>query len=476
MKSVIRFSLFIFFVAPYSVLAQVIFTEIMYDPEGTDANSGGEWVEFFNSGTDDIKLSDFKIADRATSGSFTNRTVTHFSGLEIMVPGEYSIVAKDPDAFVLFFPFYSGGLFKSAFSLTDDDELEILDSKGVEVDQVSYTSSIGGKGDGNSIQKDGGVWVNGTPTPGTSFSGGTKGGVEEEEESTPTQPAPTSSHAGPTPITTSSPSKPLSVYIGKDRMTSVDNPLIFEAQTNNISELNSGVTFVWNMGDGLVRKGRRIEHSYKRPGTYAVVLNAYDRNKQATARVKVRVEDVNLEIEGLSGGDIGIKNNHKEEINLYDWELRAGKESFIFPMDTILLGGTFLALSPDISKLRNIDGISLELLNPENKIISRWQDSTYSPTPLSQSSSFEDQTIDDSVILYEIIPPNFARSLPPPPPRATNPAFSQNIDKEEELISVEKINESAGIFQVAAVSEAFKVEKPLSVWKRIGGFIKGLFD
>ncbi len=469
MKIIIKL-LFVFsYTIPVSVFSQLVFTEIMYDPEGVDSQSGGEWVEVYN-GTDSIvDLSKFKIADKATSGSFTNRTISFSSGSQNLSPSEYAVIAKDPEVFNLFFSFYEGPLFKSAFSLTDEDELRILDSNGSEVDVAIYTSDIGGKGDGNSIHKVEGVWTNGTPTPGSSFSGGTKGvgdEVEKEKVSTPDQ---ASSHAGPSPITNASPTKTLSVYIGKDRMTSVDNPIHFQAQTNSSSDISSVTKYIWNMGDGTIKKSRNVIHSYKRKGIYVVVLNVHENDRQATSRVRVRVEDTDIAMEILPNGDIEIRNNHEQEINLYDWEIEAGRESFVFPIDTIVLGKTTFVLTPDISGIDNASETEVELFNPSGKMVAS-----------SGKKAVEDLAIPappsrPEVILFEILPPNFSISIPPPIPKRQDPVqgitqTTQNIES-----SIEPEGEVMGV-ESSISGESFEVVKPISIWKKVGIFFRGLFD
>src|SRR5690606_16691719 len=151
----------------------------------------------------------------------------------------------------------SGPLFQSTFSLTDEDTLHLLDESLLVIDEVSWISSEGGKGDGNTLQKVGEEWTNGTPTPGGPFEGGTEEGTSEEPKGEGGE----SSHHGPAPLITTPPFRPLIVHIGGDRLTAVENPLHFEAKFENEPTLGRP-EFLWSMGDGTLLKRRLVEHTY----------------------------------------------------------------------------------------------------------------------------------------------------------------------------------------------------------------------
>ena len=133
----------------------------------------------------------------------------------------------------------------------------------------------------------------------------------------------------------------------------VELPKVVAGFTQTINEDTGTVAFIntsakatkylWNFGDGKQEKGKKIEHYYKHPGNYNVVLNASFDNNHAVARAIVLVVKPNitstttldgLEFENLSSNEINIggwkvksedkmKNNiditfHKDFINLSD--------------------------------------------------------------------------------------------------------------------------------------------------------------
>ena len=92
-------------VLPMYVQAQAVFTEIMYDPPSTDSESGGEWVEVFVTGSEGLDFSPFRIGDKTgTSGSFSNRSITHVLGNSEVYAGEYAVIAKNADQIRTAFP------------------------------------------------------------------------------------------------------------------------------------------------------------------------------------------------------------------------------------------------------------------------------------------------------------------------------------------------------------------------------------
>jgi hypothetical protein len=460
------FFCFLLLLFPFGAYAQMTITEIMYDPEGTDADAGGEWIEVYAESNVDNVIS-WKVADRTgESGSFANRTITHASGAETIGAGVYAVFAKDPTAFTAIFPSYDGPLFKSTFSLTDDDVIKLLNENLSEKDNVSYTADIGGKGDGNTIQKDGDVWTNGTPTPGEEFAGGTKDSnqdkEEEEKETVGSTSGGTSSHSGPSPLSNTNSTKPLSLYIGEGRLTSVGSPLQFIAEVKNLTDAKRKPEFVWSMGDGRTREGEEIEYSYDRAGIYVIVVNAYEKERQGTARISVRVNESDLHITGTAEGDIVIENKHEGEINLYNFRIETEDGSFRFPLDTILLRDSTLTLSPDTTNIVVQAETSILLRNPDGAVVSESvREIVSSSIILSEiiPASFFTRTSawTQSAPISEVSTPSISPSLP------TLPATETFIEDEEE-----KISEVAGV--------TFAVEKPKSMWQRMGEFFKGIFD
>jgi hypothetical protein len=144
---------------PVPLFATVVFSEVMYDLPGSD--SGGEWVEIHNSGTETIDLNGWKFSE----GGVNHKLVPF--GEALVPPSGYAVFADNPEKFFLNHPDFSGTLFDSSFSLSNIGEVIVLrDSSLTDVASASYDKNSGGAGDGNSLALLDGVWAGGMPTPG----------------------------------------------------------------------------------------------------------------------------------------------------------------------------------------------------------------------------------------------------------------------------------------------------------------------
>jgi len=167
---------------PVVSAAHVEITEIMYDLEGGD--SGREWIEIKNTGSEPLDLSDWKLFENDT-----NHGLSLSQGAETLPPGGYAIIADNPTKFLADWD-YQGTLFDSAFSLNNTGESLALRCCGKELsdrDTAAYTSDAGAQGDGSSLHRSGNSFVTGTPSPG---SGAIEAKKSEPVETVSDPPAP----------------------------------------------------------------------------------------------------------------------------------------------------------------------------------------------------------------------------------------------------------------------------------------------
>ncbi|MFZ2886224.1 MAG: lamin tail domain-containing protein [Minisyncoccia bacterium] len=151
----------LFALMPIGVRAQMVITEIMYDlAEGSD--SGREWIEVRNTGSAPIELTAWRVFENGT-----NHKISASGGGNTIAAGAYAVVADNPAKFKADWLNFSGTLFDSAFSLSNDGETIALRVGESDVDSVAFTKSDGGDGSGDSLQRTGGgVFDAGMPTPG----------------------------------------------------------------------------------------------------------------------------------------------------------------------------------------------------------------------------------------------------------------------------------------------------------------------
>ncbi|HVM73358.1 MAG TPA: lamin tail domain-containing protein [Candidatus Paceibacterota bacterium] len=152
---------------PHLVAAQVVISEVMYDPLGAD--TGHEWLEVYNASTSSVPLTTWKLYE-----GDANHNIIAASGDATLAPSTYGVIASNATKFSADYPDFAGTLFHSAVSLDNAGEsITLRDKSLTDIDTVSYDSSEGALGDGNSLQRspgDMGSFTAHTPTPGASIS------------------------------------------------------------------------------------------------------------------------------------------------------------------------------------------------------------------------------------------------------------------------------------------------------------------
>ncbi len=148
------------------VYADLVINEVMYDLSGSDSSSGKsrEWVEIYNNGSSDVAIdaSTWRFYDGGA-----NRTINGEVDFSILA-GAFVIFAGDKDIFLADHPAFSGVVYDTGMTTLSNTgtSLKILDQNSSVLDSFTYSSSQGGAGDGNTLQKISGIWSGVTPTPG----------------------------------------------------------------------------------------------------------------------------------------------------------------------------------------------------------------------------------------------------------------------------------------------------------------------
>jgi len=140
--------------------SKIIISEIMYNYPGGD--TGNEWIEIQNTGLDEIDISALKFLEGGTA-----HNLSKILGSNILRPGEFAVIANSTSTFLNNFPNFSGNLFFASFSLSNSGEEIALKFQDLVFSNVSYLSSLGANGDGNSLQLIDGAWIWSYPTPGS---------------------------------------------------------------------------------------------------------------------------------------------------------------------------------------------------------------------------------------------------------------------------------------------------------------------
>lgn len=155
----ILFSIILVFCIAHYTYASVTIDEIMYDVPGAD--TGREWIEVLNDGTEPADLAEWKFFE-----DNANHTIADAGSGTVLAAGGRVVIADNPIKFLLDWPAFAGIVLDSAFSLSNSGEtLKLKDATASIVETMTYTSSQGAAGTGESLAKLSAGWVASIPTP-----------------------------------------------------------------------------------------------------------------------------------------------------------------------------------------------------------------------------------------------------------------------------------------------------------------------
>jgi hypothetical protein len=332
----------------HSAFADVSFSEIMYDTEGSDTDK--EWVEIYNSGSSTISISGWKFNDGANH-TLNNPPTNGGQGTLEIAAGSHVVLAGNASAFLAEYSSYTGTVIDTVMSLANtSDTLSLIDQNGGTVTSYTYSSDQGAAGDGLSLQNINGTWGSGTPTPGaTNTHSVSDDGEDTGNQDLSDDTEATSIEAFIEPAYTAN--------IITTIVTSAGMPTDFDTFVTN--ELDKTVTagyYVWNFGDGtsMSYEGERpFEHVYAFAGQYIVLLKYYAYVGAAvpddTDRVTIKVTDPGIAISSIANGVLTIANNSQYEKDISDWKVVSGVSTYIFPDETFVIAHESLHLPTTVT-------------------------------------------------------------------------------------------------------------------------------
>ncbi|MFH0873834.1 MAG: lamin tail domain-containing protein [Candidatus Komeilibacteria bacterium] len=142
-KIIIIFWLLLF---PFLAQAQMIFTEIMYDPAGADG--GNEWVEVYNNAADPVTLdSGWRFTDSS------NHTLNLTQGTSTIAVGQFAIIADNATNFLTANPVFSGNLFDSVVNINNNSSTIALKNNNEPIASLIFDSGWGAAGNGMTLEK-----------------------------------------------------------------------------------------------------------------------------------------------------------------------------------------------------------------------------------------------------------------------------------------------------------------------------------
>lgn len=470
--------LFAFF--PFAVSAQVIISEIMYDLQsGSDTDR--EWIEVFNAGGSTVHLTDWKLFE-----ANTNHSITAFSGGENLPSGGYAVIADNPAKFLIDSPGYGGLLFDSTFGLNNSGETLAIHTPAPDLsesDSVSYQSSWGAAGNGNSLQRNtsgGATFSEVAPAPGT--------GNLVTQTSNDTDTSTTSTTTQTTTTTTSTAqsgtaSVPVSSYVappepqifadaGSDRIVIVAADAIFSGRAYNRKKeiVRDYVRFSWNFGDGSTAEGASVLHHFDYPGRYAVVLNITENMDTVSDQVVITAEPAKLSFTFLSDGSVAIQNLAGRDLDLSNWMIRSLGRQFILPKDSIILSNETLRMGDKTLGFRG--GSETELDYPNGALALRVADvgqTTAIPVGQPQPASFPAPPINASFEQKSAsAPKNDVNSDEPPAKSAIERSIS-TADEKDNGISDGSIFSNSQVASAASASPELAAGEGAGLPAQAGG-------
>ncbi len=347
-------------------------SEIMYDPQGSDA--GREWIEVYNDTGSAIDFTVWKFFESAT-----NHGITSSSGGTTVAVGSYAVIADNPQKFLIDYPSYTGVLYDSSFSLSNSGEqLIIKDSALNAIDSIIYSGSLGGADDGTTLSLISGSWVGGVATPGqaNSASSGTTTATTTVATSTPPSQVVASTGSPivpPAPDINLLPALPQIVVAGAAATFAVKS-------VTSSGKAIDNVLFSWSFGEGGNRQGKSVAYTYGYPGVY--IASVVAESDTLFSKEKMRIFVVSPEVAITSYGNdvagpyVDITNSSPYELDMSGWVIRSDGGMFFIPKYTIIAASSttrFLGSSLGMSTSTLPAFTNIALLFPDHSVASRYQ-------------------------------------------------------------------------------------------------------
>lgn len=352
----------------------LIINEIMYDLEGSDTDR--EWVELLNTGSVPVTVKggtgsgSWRFNDGSGNRVLVEPPEYGGRGSLTIGPGAFLVIARDPSVFLSMHPGGSYTVVRAAISLSNTGAtLSLINGVGETVSSMTYDSSMGGAGDGNSLQRTSSGWVAASPTPGASYGGGASSHSASVASPTSTEGAPQEKK------TVFEDEKTIRASAGGNRTLFAGADSLFEGKGIGLQgEPLDTARYVWTFGNGDRREGRALWYHFPYPGTYVVVLDVISGKYSASDRITVSVVPAELSIASATAEYIELANNGSVEIDVGGWMLMARGEYFTFPPHTIVLPKQAVLISNARTNLRPTSVHDVSLHYPNGTLATRYEE------------------------------------------------------------------------------------------------------
>lgn len=358
--------IFIFLLLPQFSQAAVIINEVAWMGDLESANH--EWIELYNNGTAEVSVDGWVLGDGVNlqinlSGSIPASTY--------VVLERTSEESSPVGAFLL----YTGALVNTGATLT------LKNPNGEIMDQVvggENWQEIGGDNTSKeTAQYTSQGWVTDIATP----KAQNKNGRVETSTGESNNSSDIKEDEKPRVSMFKSGGKTKSLSL----VTS-NSVLKLETEMQDVAYVNQTVPFlvtsygagdtimaslnyVWNFGDSYEAQGKKVEHSYKYPGTYVVTINAKYARHNETIRREITILPVSFSITENENGDIQIHNDSPYDVDISGFSVKGDKEIFL-PERSIILPKATITITK--SRLGNGENLIVLYDNKNNPVASNF--------------------------------------------------------------------------------------------------------
>ena len=352
---------------PLFAHAQVLITEIMYAPEGTDADH--EWIEVCNTGASTVTIDAWKFFENDT-----NHKLSLVSGTPSLSSGTCAVIADDATVFSGDYPNFSGTLFDSTFSLKNTGEtIALKNENGDEVDSVTYSDADGAKDDGLSLHRSGVVLTPAAPTPGTEEIGVQQGGTQSGGGAGDTpQSSPVTLYSYES--VTIEPPQDVYVRVPTEVTATAHAPTTFTMEAYNATgQAVDGGRVRWSFGDGGSADGRTVTHQFVYPGEYLTTVTFTLDTLSDTQRIRVRVVPLEAKLHvAPDGAWVELVNEGTTPLDVSNWRIVSSGQYFRIPEGTLIPAGTAVRFASEITKLSLMAVVgTAQLVYPDGNIALR---------------------------------------------------------------------------------------------------------
>lgn len=326
---------FILLFLPSLSSAQVIITEVMCNPEGSDTDY--EWLKIKNTGESVVDITNWRFYDGNNNSPIDTTDKSKIS------VGETIVLARNKDKYTE----RNGSTFTSlqvSMSLGNkSDNLQIWRAdKTVESGyEYSFEKSVG----------DDQLCV---------------GTITDKSTTTTTTPTSTTTQQTQVNIVTKEVTKyntvtiepPQDIYLrlATPKLTNTGVQTRFSAEVYDaIGKVLKTANVEWSFGDGTTARGRDVRHRYNYAGTY--VVSAYVKNgvltDEASTAIKVVEANATLKLD-KDYKFVEVFNNSEYSLNLSGWKLKSDYKYFEVPERTTVLANSSVRFSTNITKLSTL--------------------------------------------------------------------------------------------------------------------------